>query len=264
MREKPLLDPNPAEGKRWPLATFFRKGVAYLSAIAGCICIASTANAQVGTGGLIFFGDRVVKESMASTAPITQVSAGRFFTIALRADGTVAAWGLNQSGECNITKGLTQAKQIASGRSHSLVLLANGTVQAIGLDNYGQCDVPPGLSNVTQVAAGEYTSFALKADGTIAVWGWLAANLGAPAGLTNVVEIAAGEAHVVARKSDGSVVCWGSDTHGECDYPGGPKNVIGIAAAYEHSAAIRSDGTVTSEQPDRRENRIGRHSQHCS
>jgi len=245
MREKPLLDPNPAEGKRWPLATFFRKGVAYLSAIAGCICIASTANAQVGTGGLIFFGDRVVKESMASTAPITQVSAGRFFTIALRADGTVAAWGLNQSGECNITKGLTQAKQIASGRSHSLVLLANGTVQAIGLDNYGQCDVPPGLSNVTQVAAGEYTSFALKADGTIAVWGWLAANLGAPAGLTNVVEIAAGEAHVVARKSDGSVVCWGSDTHGECDYPGGPKNVIGIAAAYEHSAAIRSDGTVT-------------------
>ena len=46
-----------------------------------------------------------------------------------------------------------------------------GTVAAWGDDSQGQCDVPGGLSNVVAVAGGGAHSLALRADGTVAAWG---------------------------------------------------------------------------------------------
>ena len=67
--------------------------------------------------------------------------------------------------------GLSTLTAIAAGESYTVALKSDGTVAAWGNDNYGQTDAPAGLSNVTAIAAGEYHTVALKIDGTVAAWG---------------------------------------------------------------------------------------------
>ncbi|HEU5396553.1 MAG TPA: immunoglobulin domain-containing protein, partial [Verrucomicrobiae bacterium] len=56
---------------------------------------------------------------------------------------------------------IVNAVAIAEGASHGLALKADGTVVAWGSNTYGQTNVPPGLSNVFVIAAGQYDSLAL-------------------------------------------------------------------------------------------------------
>jgi alpha-tubulin suppressor-like RCC1 family protein len=50
---------------------------------------------------------------------------------------------------------------IAAGGQTSVALKADGTVVAWGLDNYGQATVPVGLNNVTAISAGHQFCLAL-------------------------------------------------------------------------------------------------------
>jgi alpha-tubulin suppressor-like RCC1 family protein len=96
---------------------------------------------------------------------------------------------------------------IAAGLSHSLALKADGTVVAWGSNSEGQTDLSAGLANVAAIAAGGWYeqgrigtnlsyssgfSLALKTDGTVVAWGAGWATTEVPAALTNVVAIAAG------------------------------------------------------------------------
>ena len=80
---------------------------------------------------------------------VTAVAAGGHHSLALLANGTVVAWGANDSGQLGdgttITRsepvevtGLTGVKAIAAGGDHSLALLNNGTVMAWGDNESGQ------------------------------------------------------------------------------------------------------------------------------
>ena len=83
-------------------------------------------------------------------------------------EATVAAWGGNSYGQCNVPAGLADVTQVAAGTVHSLALKADGSVAAWGYNSDGQCDVPAGLAGVTQVDGGDGHSLALKADGSVA------------------------------------------------------------------------------------------------
>ena len=74
------------------------------------------------------------------------VQEGQNFTVALKQNGTVWSYGLNDKGQLGIgnndnkstptkVEGLSNVKQIAVGDSHSLVLLENGNVYAWGKRN---------------------------------------------------------------------------------------------------------------------------------
>ncbi|HHY84260.1 MAG TPA: hypothetical protein GYA07_01805 [Verrucomicrobia bacterium] len=172
------------------------------------------------------------------------ISSGAAHSVALKADGTVAAWGRNLYGPAtNIPPGLSNVVAIAAGFYHSLALKNDGTVVAWGDNEFGQVNTPANATNVVAVAGGEY-SMALTADGTILVWGnndWGQHHV--PASATNVVAIAAGMAHSLALKADGTVVTWGA---GAPAVPPGLNNVVAIAAGYGHSLALRADGTVVA------------------
>ncbi len=43
------------------------------------------------------------------------IAAGNQHTLALKADGTVACWGGNVYGECNVPDGLTEVVAVAGG-----------------------------------------------------------------------------------------------------------------------------------------------------
>ncbi|MBE0545608.1 MAG: hypothetical protein IH623_30120 [Verrucomicrobia bacterium] len=173
---------------------------------------------------------------------VVAIAAGDDYSLALKADGTVVGWGNNSSGQTTIPAGLTNVVAIAAGKDHSLALKTDGTVVGWGVNLFGQTTIPPGLTNVVAIAAGIYHNLALKADGTVVGWGYNDfGQITIPAGLTNVVAIAAGYAHSLALKADGTVVGWGSGLH---TIPAGLTNVVAIAAAYEHSLAFKADGTV--------------------
>ena len=54
-----------------------------------------------------------------------------------------------------------------------LALRADGTVAGWGLNDEGQSIPPVGLTNVVAISAGYWHSIALRADGTLVCWGAL-------------------------------------------------------------------------------------------
>jgi len=135
----------------------------------------------------------------AGLSNVVAVAASSSAGLALRDNGTVAAWGSSFHGQTNVPPGLTNVVELAAGQSHVLALRADGTVTAWGRSNYGETNVPPGLSNVVAIAAGYYTSLALKADGSLVAWGLNSTyNRIPPAGMTNCVAIATGNGFDVA------------------------------------------------------------------
>lgn len=98
--------------------------------------------------------------------PVIDVSAGggEYYrlSLAVRADGTVAAWGsCNQAPlMCEVPPTLTGVRRVSAGADHALALREDGTVVAWGYSAFGQSDPPP-LVGVTHIAAGAYSSFAL-------------------------------------------------------------------------------------------------------
>jgi alpha-tubulin suppressor-like RCC1 family protein len=188
-------------------------------------------------------------------------------------------------------EGVKTVRALAAGSNHSLALLGNGTVMAWGGDESGQLgdggtlesDVPvavSGLSGVTAIAAGNEYSLALLEDGTVMAWGdGEMGQLGdgrpkgsdvpvAVSGLTGVKAIAAGGEHALALLSDGTVMAWGADEYGQLgnssvlaggeegeeqprfsDAPvavEGVSGVTAIAAGLHHSLALLAGGTVTA------------------
>jgi len=180
---------------------------------------------------------------------VTDISGGGRHTTALKADGTVWAWGWNGFGQLGDgttidsttpvqVSGLTDVIAIAAGTYNTLALKTDGTVWAWGWNEYGQLgdgttiDSPTpvqvnGLTDVTAIAASGFHSIALKADGTVWAWGDnRSGQLGdgttdgstTPvqiSGLTDVTAITAGYTHTIVLESDGTLWAWGNNVFGQ-------------------------------------------------
>jgi len=176
------------------------------------------------------------------------LDAGGKYNLALTSSNTVIGWGRDQFGEALPPIGLSNVVAVRAGGSHSLALLSDGNVMAWGDNSYGQTNVPIWLSNVVAVAAGSLHTLALRADGSVVGWGYnCCGQTNVPAGLSNVVAVAAGDTHSLALRSDGSVVAWGFNTpYGQTTIPAGLTNVVAISCGNLHSMALRSDGSVVA------------------
>jgi len=177
---------------------------------------------------------------------VTALAGGDNHTLALKADGTVWAWGYNfegavGNGRRNDVMSPTQvfagAVAIAAGMDHSLARKADGTVWAWGNNDGGNLGdgtrlrrTSPvqvrDLNGVTAIAAGWVHSLALK-DGTVWAWGdnddgqlgdgtrTLRTSPVQVNNLTAVRAIAAGWHHNLALREDGTVWAWGDNANGD-------------------------------------------------
>ncbi len=84
------------------------------------------------------------------------------------ATSTLIAWG---GGQTNTPADLNDVMALSTAMDHSLALRAGGTVTAWGNNFDGQCDVPADLGSAKGVAAGAFFSVAVEEDGTVAAWG---------------------------------------------------------------------------------------------
>ena len=176
---------------------------------------------------------------------VVAVAGGNTHTLALRSDGTVAAWGGGPA--TNVPAGLGNIMAIASGPHHVLALRTNGIVTAWGSNTFGQATVPPGLTNAAALACGDFHGLALKLDGSVVAWGLhTSGQTNVPATLSNVVALAAGRDFSIALRADGLPVAWGGNTWGQTNIPPGLSNVVAVAAAASRVLALRNDGTVSA------------------
>jgi alpha-tubulin suppressor-like RCC1 family protein len=106
------------------------------------------ANGQLGDGKK---KNRTTPGVIKGLDQIAVISASKFgeHSLALRADGTIWAWGMNDHGQLGVGTTIdhpipypapspTDAIGIAAGARHSLALRANGVVEATGLNDAGQ------------------------------------------------------------------------------------------------------------------------------
>ncbi len=187
---------------------------------------------------------------------VVAVAEGYLHSLALCADGTLAAWGYNVFGQLGngsaVPSSVPMAVDrtgalagktvvaVAAGPFHNLALCADGTVLAWGNNNYGQLGdgsrvtrrVPVRVSpvgvlagkQVVAVAAAAYSSFALCDDGTVAAWGYNdEGELGNSGSSTSLVPVAVTTTGALSGK-----------------------RVSALAAGQYHTLALCTDGTLVS------------------
>ena len=181
----------------------------------------------------------------ASATPAIAIAAGSQHSLALKADGTVVAWGTNQYGQTNVPASATPATAIAAGSQLSLALKADGTVVAWGRNLYGQLTVPASATPATAIAAGDFYGLALKANGSVVGWGDnVYGQTNVPGSAAPAIAIAAGSDHSLALKANGTVVAWGRNIHGQLNVPASAMPATAIAAGRYYSLALKANGSV--------------------
>ena len=194
-------------------------------------------------------GQNLVPPELTNAVAIAE---GSDFSLGLRSDGNVVAWGKHWDGyhyvPVVVPADLSNVVAIAAGYDFCLALRNDGTVVAWGENVLGQTRVPADLTDVVAISTGYAHSLALKGDGTVVAWGWdTAGNTVVPTGLMDVVAIAAASFHSQALKSDGTVVTWGRDCEGQrVDPPTDLGNVVAISGGCAHSLALKNDGTIVA------------------
>jgi alpha-tubulin suppressor-like RCC1 family protein len=97
------------------------------------------------------------------------VAAGGYHCLAVKADGTLIAWGDNDYGQCDVPVGTYQA--VDAGYLFSAALRTDGSLAAWGLDQYGEVSEVPAGNDFVDVWCGMYYGVAKRADGSLVYWG---------------------------------------------------------------------------------------------
>ena len=178
---------------------------------------------------------------------IVAVSAGGNHSVGLKSDGTVVAVGYDGSGCCDVS-GWTDVIAVSAGLDHTVGLKIDGTVVAVGYNYDDRCEVS-GWTDVIAVSAGFYHTVGLKIDGTVVAVGSNADDRCDVSGWTDIVAVSAGTFHTVGLKSDGTVVAVGDSDHGQCDVSGWT-DIVAVSAGPLYTIGLKSDGTVVTAGED--------------
>ena len=197
--------------------------------------------------------DIPVQVGLNSVPPLTSVTklGGRtYWTCAVKSDGTVWAWGMNQGGQ-----------------------MGNGTVnpqagpQVTSPVQVNDSQAGGHIHGALQVSCGYTYGVALATNGTVWTWGTGPnGELGngttgfsytpvQVTGLTNVTAISSGWKHILALKSGGTVWAWGKNFNGELgDGTTANRsnavqvlnltNIVAVSGGDYNSAALMANGTV--------------------
>jgi alpha-tubulin suppressor-like RCC1 family protein len=170
------------------------------------------------------------------------VDANDFFTVALKANGQIWAWGLNEDG-----------------------VLGNGSA-----DEFEIAEVPVRVGTASDwaaVYAGHYHVMALKKNGELWAWGYNGyGNLGDGTDIDRLtptrigtasdwVSVKGGEFHTLALKANGELWTWGRNNVGQLGLGDNDDKLtptrVGTASdwraignGYNHSYAVKTNGTL--------------------
>jgi len=216
-----------------------------------------------GSDGLVDSGQLGNNSQNSRSSPVQtvsggtnwkQVSAGSYNTAAIKTDGTLWTWGINDNGQLGnnsrtkksspvqTVSGGTNWKQVSGGYLHTACIKTDGTLWTWGLNDIGQLgdntlldksspvQTVSGGTNWKQVACGSYHTACIKTDGTLWLWGfndgqlgdnttsWKSSPVQTVAGGTNWKQVAAGLYHTACIKTDGTLWTWGRNSIASIEY----------------------------------------------
>jgi alpha-tubulin suppressor-like RCC1 family protein len=126
--------------------------------------------------------------------------------LAIRTNGTVAAWGWNQNGQSSVPSSVSSATMVAGGSSFSAALLSNGTVATWG----SWPNQPPAVQGFVRIAAGDNHLVGLRADGSVAAWGFAnSTGTTVPSLPQPAIDVAAGNGFTSVLLQGGEIVSFG-------------------------------------------------------
>lgn len=195
-------------------------------------CWGNNELGQIGVGelgGPDICGGQGSDEVPCATTPRTvsglgsgvqAISAGRDFTCALLANGTVSCWGVNDDGQlgaeatgpqscmtifdhaCSSSPlqipGITDAIDVSAGGAHACALMTGGGVKCWGGNYFGQLGngslTGPEMCGTTACSTTPVDVMELS---------------------SGVVKVSAGGSHTCALMDDGKIKCWGVNSKGE-------------------------------------------------
>lgn len=195
------------------------------------------------------YGSQIVKKenSLALWKKITPkgtISAGYYFTVGVRENGTVVAVGANSEGQCEVS-GWRNIIAISAGGDHTVGLKADGSVTATGYNRYGQCNVSS-WTDIVAISAGFYHTVGLKMDGTVVAVGANSEGRCEVSDWRNIIAISVGWDHTVGLKADGTVVATGENDRGQCNVSDWRDIVAISAGTNQHTVGMKVDGTVVA------------------
>ncbi len=211
---------------------------------------ATGKNTQGQLGDGVSFNNRNSPYQVFGVTGVTAIAAGFEFSLALKSNNTIQAWGYNQDGQLGVgisydhtyfpqTTGISGVTAIVCGYQHGMAIKNDGTVWAWGWNDSGRIgdgtytsrSTPvqvSGLTNITAITGGDRHSFALKSDGTVKGWGSNDDNRLTLVGVavkqrlaqynatsTEFVSISSGAYHTLGLKSNGTVWAWGKNDNGQ-------------------------------------------------
>jgi alpha-tubulin suppressor-like RCC1 family protein len=161
----------------------------------------------------------------------------------------------NVSSPTQVTTG--SWSQVAAGAYHSLAIKSDGGLYGWGLNDRGQIGAGiVSVINWTKIVGDLTQTYGIRSDGTL--WGWgnnAAGQLGqtnvtnrsspVQIGLGTFSDVASGDAHVLAVTTDGKLLGWGKNDYGQA----GALSWAQISASQDPAPfmfAIRSDGALFS------------------
>lgn len=205
---------------------------------------ASNATGTIGTGSSLSVN---IPDNVSYVAKFPEynwsiISAAWFNGFAIRANGSLWAWGSNlygQLGQGSTTPTVyarpvqigsdTNWKTVACGYMFAIAIKKDGTLWSCGMNSYGQ------LGDNSTIE--KYTFNKIGSD-------------------TDWVDISCGYQHVVARKSNGTIWTWGSNAQNQLGdstftsprtYPsriGSASNWSLVRCGQYHTMGIRSNGSL--------------------
>ena len=189
---------------------------------------------------------------------VVDISAGKYYTLALRSDGTVWAWGKNnvyQLGQETLIAGNGTRLNTTTGKgTQNDTLDRYAPVQVKGTDGDGSF-----LTGVTAISAGGEHALALTSDGSAYIWGrsyrtdntrqyyYSTRSVSVYTkptlveGATNLKAISAGYEHDIAVDQNGQVWAWGDNAYGES----GLNNTAVAANSNTAVAVLAGEGPST-------------------
>ncbi|MBN9661797.1 MAG: hypothetical protein J0H49_26615 [Acidobacteria bacterium] len=212
--------------------------------------------ASPGMGGLALRKDGTVVQWTVDNTQVYPTPAGltgviaiamndRYFS-AVKSDGHVVAWSTIYVEPS--TAGISDVVSIAAGPTWALLLHADGSVSPLGSLFPAELAVPAGLANVVQLSVQNNSVAALTAQGTVAAWGNAAPPMPATTGrLTQVVALDSGA--LAGLRPDGTVVVWDTYGLGELLKVPADLNQVAALAGATYVMALREDGTVRAWGP---------------
>ncbi|CAG7635053.1 S-layer homology domain-containing protein [Paenibacillus allorhizosphaerae] len=142
-------------------------------------------------------GKRTYRVFVEFIQDVKAVAAGNNFSLALKEDGSVFAWGSDTTGQLGnsygyhyinvaanpkVVTGLRGITAIAAGNTHAMAMSKDGDLYTWGGNQFGQLGIGntdnklifskiAGFEHTTLIGSGAFHAMAMKADGSVWTWG---------------------------------------------------------------------------------------------